>query len=114
MSHSKGTAATRVILEIPDALDPTAADRKYTEPLRQCLLDRRVGTISLVEQGKPKTPEEFSRIITVQLTDYDAGMAAIQEFLVITGAPVGTMIHSYDSDGHSRDIFALGPPEHDG
>ena len=112
--NSKGTATTRVVLEIPDAPDPVAVDREYTGPLRQRLLDQEVGTISLVEQGKANTPEAFSRIITVELTDYDAGMAIIQGFLVDSDAPVGTMVQSYDSDGKSRDILILGPPEQGG
>ncbi|MDY0171027.1 MAG: hypothetical protein RBS80_31090 [Thermoguttaceae bacterium] len=52
-------------------------------------------------------------MITVGLTDYGAGMALIQEFLVDKEAPVGTIIQSYESDGNRRDVFVLGPPEFD-
>lgn len=111
---SEGSATSRVVLEIPDALDPAAADRKYTDPLRQRLLDEQVGTISSVEQGASNTSAEFSRIITVELTNYEVGMAVIQEFLVDKEAPVGTIVQSYDSDGKPRDILALGPPDYEG
>lgn len=113
MAGSSNSTPTKVVLEIPDALDPDAADKKYTDPLRQLLTDERVGTIETVKQGKPNTPEEFSRIITVQLTDYDGGIDVVQRFLVETDAPVGTMIVSYDADGSARDTFALAPPTDD-
>jgi hypothetical protein len=110
MNDSTDSAATKVVLEIPDALDPAVADRKYTEPLRQLLHPDGVGTIAAVEQGKPNTPEKFSRIITLQLTNYEDGMAVIQRFLVQQDAPVGTMITSYDANGETLDILLLGPP----
>lgn len=103
---------TMVILNIPDALDAVAADQKYTDPLSQRLNDAKVGTVTAVEQGKANTPDDCSRIITVQLTDYDAGLETIQEFLVETRAPVGTMVESYNTDGTRRETFVLGP-DHD-
>lgn len=112
--NSDDSTTTQVVLEIADALDPIEADRKYTEPLRQRLLDHQIGKISSVEQGKSNTPAEFSRIITVELSDYDAGMEVVQEFLVDTEAPTGTLVQSCDSAGKPRDIFMLGPPDHDG
>lgn len=109
MTDSKDSTRTKVVLEIPDAFTSDAADKKYVDPLRQALINERVGTIETSEKGKRKTPEEFSRIITVQLTDYDRGMDVIQRILVETNAPAGTMIVSYNADGSTRDIFALDP-----
>ena len=97
----------KVTLEIPDALDPVVADAKYTEPLREALLDVG-GLITAVAQGEPSTPDEFSRLITIELTRYSPGLEIIQRFLAENDAPPGTMITVYDSNGQSHETFMLG------
>ena len=109
VSDSPDPSGVKVVIEIPDLLDLDAADQKYTGPLRLLLAEHHAGSIVGVEQGKPKTPEEFSRIITLELREYDTGLDLVQQFLAETQAPVGTMLISYHANGENRDIFILGP-----
>jgi hypothetical protein len=100
---------TKVIVEVPDALDPAIADRMYVDPLRRLLVDREAGVVVEVSQGAANTADEFTRIITIELTDLDPGLEIIAEFLVKSGAPAGTLTHVYDADGRVVDHFMLMP-----
>ena len=100
---------TRVVIEIPDALDPTAADRKYVDPLRKLLADNDAGGIVDVSQGAPNTADEFSRIVTLELTELNVGLDIVGDFLVETEAPPGTLTQVCDADGNVVDRFMLMP-----
>jgi hypothetical protein len=100
---------TKVVVEIPDALDPSVADRKYVDPLRRLLTDQNAGSIADIAQGAPNTPYEFSRILTLELTKMPVGLDIVGEFLVESGAPPGTLTEVYDANGNVVDRFMLMP-----
>ena len=100
-------SGTKVVVEIPDALDPAAADQKYVEPLRLLLAENHAGLIVAVAQGAPKMPDEFTRIITLELTDFDGGFDLVGEFLTVNEAPPGTLICIHDADDNVVDRFIL-------
>lgn len=90
----------RLVIEIPDALDPKLADEKYTAPLQRLLSKDGVGSVGSVNQGQANTPDEFSRFITVNLSrgmeDIEGVLDTISNFLAEKGAPAGTFLHAYD------------------
>lgn len=100
-------SGTKVVVEIPDALDPAAADQKYVEPLRLLLAENHAGLIVAVAQGAPRTADEFTRIITLELTDFDIGFDMVGEFLASNEAPPGTLFRVYDADDNVIDRFIL-------
>ena len=103
----------RVVIEIPDSLDPDAADQKYVVPLRQVLDQTGAGRIDSVEQGRADTPSEFSRIVSVRLSDDASSLERVADALDEQGAPAGTVITSYDQNGDECDVLVFGPPETD-
>ena len=100
---------TKVVIEIPDALEPMQADRKYVDPMRQLLADNHAGVITVVSQGDPNTPDEFTRIIVVELCDLELGLALLGDFLTDQGAPAGTLTRVYGADGNMVDLYILTP-----
>jgi hypothetical protein len=114
LSHSPSTRprttslpTRRFVVEIPDALDPQQADKKYTEPLRQILAKENLGLIVSGEQGQANTPDEFSRFITVESDQGERLLEIVGDFLSERQAPVGTFLHVYDDDGAKRDAYFL-------
>jgi hypothetical protein len=105
----KGPVGTKVVVEIPDALDPAAADRKYVHPLRQLLADNDAGVVVAVAQGEPNTADEFTRILTVEFSDLEVGLEILGEFLAENGAPAGTLTQVYGARGQIVDHFMLLP-----
>jgi hypothetical protein len=105
----RASPRTKVVLEIPDALDPAIADQKYVIPLQRLLADRSAGIVIDVAQGLPNTADEFTRIITLELSDLDLGLEIVGDFLGDNGAPAGTMTHVYDADGRVVDHYMLKP-----
>ena len=99
----------KVVVEIPDALDPALADRKYSEPLRKFLSKNEAGQVVEISQGASNTPFEFSRILTLELNDPSVGVDLVGQFLAESGAPVGTKIDVYDAAGAVVDCLMLGP-----
>jgi len=100
---------TKVVVEIPDALDPEAADRRYVDPLRRLLADKDAGAVTSVAQGAPNSADEFTRIITVEFADLEVGLEIVGEFLAENEAPAGTLTQVYDADGNVVDHFMLMP-----
>jgi hypothetical protein len=105
----KGPRRTKVVVEICGCLDPSIADRKYTDPLRQLLADNHAGVILDVVQGAPNTADEYTRILTLELSDFEAGLDIVGEFLVENDAPPGSLIQVYDSAGEVVDRLILTP-----
>ncbi|MGC4005218.1 MAG: hypothetical protein QM811_19700 [Pirellulales bacterium] len=98
---------TKVVIEVPDAFDPSMADQKYVVPLRRLLTDNDAGVILEVAQGPADTPDEFTRMITVELARLDLGLDIIGEFLAENAAPAGTLACVYDANGNIVDRFML-------
>jgi hypothetical protein len=100
---------TKIIVEIPDALDPMAADRKYVEPLRQLLTDANVGAVADVAQGTPNTADECTRFITLEVTQFESAWDIVGQFLVESAAPPGTLTTVCDEKGKVVDSYLLMP-----
>jgi hypothetical protein len=100
---------TKVVVEVPDAFDPSVADQKYADPLRRLLVDKDAGGIVSIAQGAPNTADEFTRILTLELTQLSVGLDIVGEFLAESGAPPGTLTEVYDANGNVVDRVMLMP-----
>ena len=100
---------TKVVVEIPDSLDPSAADRKYVAPLSQLLKDKNAGDITSVTQAAPNTVDEFTRILAIELTQVVVGLEIVGKFLAECGSPAGTIAKLYDASGNVVDHLILLP-----